>query len=466
VNGTLPAPQDQKAYPAWTAWAVLCAAACVRLLSVGEWSLWLDEETTIYFALNPDRPFPSSFPLYFWLLGALFDMTGVSVAAARLLTASIGIWTLWLLYRTATRFCGDQVALPALVLLSLSVGHVFWSQNIRYYVLLLAFQLLSIHAFLAAVDRPQIRAWAWAAVWFGLALASHLTAALLLPVYAAFVGWLVLHRASRRTLSRALVVVAVLVGLTAILWASWFGDFARMFSGSAPRGGVYAVRHMALYAGAPAVALAFLGALFGEPRNHGFVFFLLLGSVPAIGLLVVGSLDVWWPVWYHGFVALAGIAVMGGYGWQALTRRAPRWIVLTTGLGGAAASLALLVVYHTTAFGDRPRWKEAAMVVAADAASSPGAQRRIVAHFPSVIAHYLGVPPGETMQSSVVKPWMGLDNFQETAAYVIVLESDLPPRDRSWLRESCRELIRLPSRMIIRDRTVVAFLCETGLNAN
>jgi hypothetical protein len=453
-------------YPAWTAWAVLCAAAFVRLLSVGEWSLWLDEETTIYFAFNPDRPFPSSFPLYFRLLGGLFDVTGVSVPAARLLTASIGIWTLWLLYRTARRFCDDQIAVPALVLLSLSVGHVFWSQNIRYYVLLLAFELLSIHAFLSAVDGRRIGAWVWAAVWFGLALASHLTAALLLPVYAAFVGWLVLHRASRRTLSRALVVVAVLVGLTAILWASSFGDFATMFSGTAPRGGVYAVQHMVLYAGVPAVALAVVGVLFGEPRNHGFVFFLLLGSVPAVGLLVVGSLDVWWPVWYHGFVALAGIAVMGGYGWRALARRAPRWMVLTTGIGGAAASLALLAVYHTTAFGDRPRWKEAAMVVAAHAASSPNTRRAVVAHSPSVIAHYLGVPPGETMRSSAVKPWRGLDSVQEAAAYVIVLEADLPPRERLALHERCRELIRLPSRMIIRDRTVVAFLCETRTNAN
>jgi hypothetical protein len=64
------------------------------------------------------------------------------------------------------------------------------------------------------------------------------------------------------------------------------------------------------------------------------------------------------------------------------------------------------------------------------------------------------------MESSAVKPWTGSDSVQEVAAYVIVLEAQLSARDRSWLHENCGELIRLPSRMVIRDRTVVAFRCE------
>jgi hypothetical protein len=217
---------------------------------------------------------------------------------------------------------------------------------------------------------------------------------------------------------------------------------------------------MVLYTGVPAVALAFVGALVGQPRGHSFVFFLLLAVVPLLELVVIGWFGLWWPLWYHGFLAMAGLAVLGGYGWKALTERAPRWIVLTAGTGGAAASLALLAVYHTTAFGDRPRWKEAVAIVTADAASSSDA-RAILSHAPGVIAHYIGVPPGETMRSPAVKLWRGRDELGNAPAYVIVLEPELHAADRSWLHERCRQLIRLPSRMVIRDRTIVALRCQT-----
>jgi len=153
VNTAAARPPDDVPgpYPAWLPWAILLAAGALRLFRLGDWSLWFDEETSIYFALNPHKPFPRAFPLYFWVLGRVFEAAGVSVYSARLISALAGIATLWLAWRCIRRFAGDEVALPALVLLVLSPGHLFWSQSIRYYTLLLVFQIASVHAFLTAL---------------------------------------------------------------------------------------------------------------------------------------------------------------------------------------------------------------------------------------------------------------------------------------------------------------------------
>jgi hypothetical protein len=456
VDSPTPGPAG---FAGWVPWAILALAALARLLYIGEWSLWLDEETSVFFALNPDWPFPRSFPVYFWLVGALFQATGVSVVTARILTALIGVWTLWLLYRTARRFCGSGVAVPALALLSVSVGHLFWSQNIRYYVLVLAFQLLSIHAFLSAIERPRARTWILAALWFVLALATHLTAVLLLPVYATFIAWLAYRSTHRSTWATAAVLIAVFAGLSAMLLITWFGRFPIPITPDAPLAGLYITARLVLYTGLPAVALAATAVTLGWRTDRGFVFFVLLALIPLIELIVIRSTGLWFAVWYHALVASAGIAVVAGYGWDLLSRRAPVWATRAAGVALAAASLALMVVYYTVAHGDRPRWREAVLVVSrADAGRTPAA-RRIVGHSPGVLAHYLGIPPGETMGHPAVKQWQGHAQLGDEPAYVFVTEIDLPEADRAWLRSRCAEVVRLPSRMVVRDRTVVVFLC-------
>ena len=133
--------------------AVLLAATAMRLYGLGEWSLWEDEETTIFFSHHPERGFPTTFPVFFALLGWLYDITGVSVLAGRLLAAAFGVISLALTYLLARRFAGEGVALTAVVLVAVSPGHLFWSQSIRYYSLALCVQLASIWLLLEGTRR-------------------------------------------------------------------------------------------------------------------------------------------------------------------------------------------------------------------------------------------------------------------------------------------------------------------------
>src|SRR4029079_18304261 len=97
-------------YPAWLPWAILLAAGALRLFRLGDWSLWFDEETSIYFALNPRKPLPRAFPLYFWVLGRVFETAGVSVYSARLISALAGIATLLLARRCTRSVVGEKRA--------------------------------------------------------------------------------------------------------------------------------------------------------------------------------------------------------------------------------------------------------------------------------------------------------------------------------------------------------------------
>jgi len=162
----------------------------MRLYGLGEWSLWEDEETTIFFSHHPDQRFPRIFPVFFVLLGWLYDVTGVSVLAGRLLAASFGILSLALTYAIARRFAGERVALVALVLVALSPGHLFWSQSIRYYGLALCLQLASIWLLLEGARRLMPVLSIASAATLALAVATHISALLLLPGQAAYLLWL------------------------------------------------------------------------------------------------------------------------------------------------------------------------------------------------------------------------------------------------------------------------------------
>jgi predicted membrane-bound mannosyltransferase len=140
-------------YARWAPAAVFVLGAALRLYGLGEWSLWEDEETTIFFSYHPHRPFPNAFPTFFLILGHLFDYTGCSVLAGRLLSASFGIGSLALTYGIVRRFEEPRVALVALMAISVSPGHLFWSQSIRYYGLALAILL-------APASSPSRPSWA------------------------------------------------------------------------------------------------------------------------------------------------------------------------------------------------------------------------------------------------------------------------------------------------------------------
>ncbi len=456
-------------YPAWLPWAILLAGGALRLFRLGDWSLWFDEETSIYFTLNPHKPFPRAFPLYFWVLGRVFSAAGVSVYSARLFSALAGIATLWLAWRCIRRFAGDEVALPALVLLVLSPGHLFWSQSIRYYMLLMVFQIASIHAFLTALERRSLRWSSLTVGWLVLALLTNTTAALLVPVYVLAVVWVLASGRIARLVPWVAIVTTLAVVALAIAALTTLLTLHDQFGDQSTGRGVYLLMRFIGYAGMPAVALMLLALAFSRRPPTEFVCLALLSIVPVVELLVLRTTRLWGVAWYHGFIAFIGVAAMGGFGWKALAERLPRWALVGTGVGVIGASLVIVVSYFTTAHGDRPRWDEAAAVLRQHGVGPTATGVDVFSDAPGVIAYYLGVPPGETMGHPLVRrpPWTGKAGDASKAgdaigdSWFVVEERLVPSTWRQRLDRSCEPRGVFPAALIVRDRTVLVYHCSS-----
>jgi len=447
----------------WLPWAVLLAGAALRLSRLGDWSLWYDEETSVYFALNPDKPFPRAFPLYFRVLARVFAACGVSVYSARLLSALAGIITLWLAWRCVRRFAGDDVALPALVLLVLSPGHLFWSQSIRYYTLLLAFQIASLHAFLTALERRSLLWWSLTVGWLALGLLTNTTAALLVPVYVLAVVWTLASKRIPGRLSWAAVVTALTVVALAIAALTTLLTLHQQFGDQSTGYGSHLLLRVIVYAGMPAVALMLVALAFTRQAGAAFVCFALLSIVPILELVILQRTGLWSVAWYHGLIALIGMTAMGGYGWKTLAERLPRRALVGTGASLIGVSLVILVSYFTTAHGDRPRWKEAAAVLTQHRVGPMAAGVEVFSDAPGVIAFYLGVPPGETMGNRLVRrpPWTGKAGDEIGESWFVVEQRLLPSTWRHRLDRSCEPRGVFPGALIVRDRTVLVYHCPS-----
>src|SRR5690606_17106338 len=158
-------------------------------VGASEWSLWQDEETSIYFSQRTEKAFPSAFPLFFWILQGVYSITGISVLAGRLLSGAFGVVTIVQTYRVCRKYLTPEVGLIAAALLAMSLGHLFWSQSIRYYTMLAAVEMAALGMLFDGFESRRLWKLVAAGVLINVAMLVHFTAVLLVPVA---VGYLLL----------------------------------------------------------------------------------------------------------------------------------------------------------------------------------------------------------------------------------------------------------------------------------
>lgn len=361
----------------WCLCAITVLALALRLIGVGDWSLWIDEAHTWRDAtsaltgpggfLGSDR---AKYPLAFLLLRGLLALgLADSEAGLRAPFVAIGTLTVPLLGICGRRLIGSSPAVFAAALLAVHPWHVFWSQNARGYAVLVLVAVIAVDRAFAYVrhDRVIDLAIAWLAICVGAA--SHATGGML---GLGFVLFLVARKRKLDARRTTIVVVSAVVCLAAVLltikWLDLFGGFMRSKGSPLP---LHLVQTTGFYFGplpllAAVVGLWLLGHFGGRDRA------LLLGSllVATFGtLLVVGSM-----------MALAtaryAISVLPVVTWlaafatahvaSALLRapglaRAPRLAAAALPpLLLAAAHVLPLADYYTVHHGQRGRWREAA----------------------------------------------------------------------------------------------------------
>lgn len=222
---------------------ILLVAFGLRVYRLGDANLWWDEALAVWavrrglLSVTLWTAADVHPPLYFWSLWGWVQMVGESEFAMRLLSVALGVLTVAIVYRLGLLLGGRGVGLLASLLTALSRFHIWWSQEMRMYILAGLLGVLSLYLFLrwlrtltlSATARPsQERRWlllvGWVLATLGSLYTIFLMAALVLAQnVAALIAllWPQGYRKSRLLWQWALAQVAVLVGLAVWLSIAW-----------------------------------------------------------------------------------------------------------------------------------------------------------------------------------------------------------------------------------------------------
>ena len=301
--------------PRWELALVVTAtivATALRLPHLGKWSLWTDEMMSIQGAdyinssnalqLLPAMSF--GFSLFFYILKPVFAVLGISAWSARLVPALIGIISVPTLHAVARRALGPVVATVTTILLAVAPWHLAWSQNARFYTMLLLLYNVALFTIYRGLETDQPRLMALAIPIWAMALchtpdsdpASSRSCSPTPPRSSCCPLVDRLDCAdgrfgfSRCRCSCTLPTNSIALPAAGILWHRWSG-FAPSIHADAPdyrplRTSVRSLAGIVYYLGVPVCCQALFGAvhLLRDRRRAG-LFLLLSATVPLLVVL-------------------------------------------------------------------------------------------------------------------------------------------------------------------------------------
>ncbi|MGQ9681275.1 MAG: glycosyltransferase family 39 protein [Anaerolineae bacterium] len=159
-------------------WPIILLAFGLRLYRLGASNVWWDEGLAIWavrqswlqatlWTAQDVHP-----PLYFWHLWTWVRLAGESEFAARFLSALWGTLTVAVAYALAARLGGRRAGLLCALFLAVMRFHIWWSQEMRMYVLAALAATLTLYCAVrwlagqpAAADPDA--AWSRATFWLG-----------------------------------------------------------------------------------------------------------------------------------------------------------------------------------------------------------------------------------------------------------------------------------------------------------
>lgn len=132
--------------------AVLLLAVALRLYNLGEWDMWTDEVQTLWTSQSGqfrEGPMYRTAPLNFLLTGFAVGLLGPNELGSRLVPFLAGVLTVALFFPIMRRWIGGRAALFGMLVVALSMWHVYWSQTARHFALQTLLILGAVYAFLS-----------------------------------------------------------------------------------------------------------------------------------------------------------------------------------------------------------------------------------------------------------------------------------------------------------------------------
>lgn len=391
--------------------AVLAAigllALALRLFRLGDWSFWGDEFFTVS---GREDGFNYQFfrrSLASDLIQLAVRLLGPTEWAARLVPALIGALTVVLLYFLLKPFAPRAVSPLAALFLAVSPWHLYWSQNARFYTLLLLFGAVSAVFFYRGLEEDRPHFLILALVFLGLATRERLVALFLVPAFALYPLLILLLRLARPPglqWSRLLLFFAplVLMGIPFILpytrnFSAWMQNF-----GPATNSPLRILAGTVVYMTIPVAVLAVFAAVrLVLSRRRAGLFFGLVAVTPV--LLMMALSLVHYAANRYVFVSLVGWVVLAAWAVDDLFLQAVGGgKVLAAGVLAVVLAVCLVDIgfYFTEWKGNRQDWKGALVYIRER--MQPDDQ--VVVADVGLAEYYLGRQPLEYSQVDWVAP--------------------------------------------------------------
>jgi hypothetical protein len=193
----------------WVLGALVALAAAIRIVTIDNQSLWMDEALTAYEAhlpfgamVNTVAHVETTPPLYFVLIWLWAKVFGTGAVALRAISTLAGIALVPIAYLSARELVSRWAGVVAAALVTLNPFLIWYSQEARAYMLVATLTGASFLWFVRARQDPSRRNLAWWAACSSLAVMTHFFAGFAIAPEALWLLWLARTR---------VVVIAVAV---------------------------------------------------------------------------------------------------------------------------------------------------------------------------------------------------------------------------------------------------------------
>ena len=347
--------------------AITLTAAGLRMHRLGEWSFWLDEASTVSGTEDGFNYTWVRRSLATSLIQTSTQVLGLNEWSARLVPALIGIATVPILFFPLRRLFGVEVAMLACAMLAVSPWHLYWSQNARFYTLLLLFYSLALLLLYWAVEAKRPALALLAVALMVLATRERLLALFLVPVAAGYGVLLFALRFEDRRKLRGLLrlwwvaVPAVLLALFfagpyLLNWRDWLTGFGRVNNDP-----VWLAAGVVYYVGLPTVCLALGGSAYLLAQKNRAALYLAVSALLPLAALMLMSLFQYTANRY-AFITLPSWIILASLAAREMGRHLrgqARWLAAGVVLLLLVAPLADSALYFRYQNGNRDNWKAA-----------------------------------------------------------------------------------------------------------
>ncbi len=367
-------------WPKFTQYILLAGitllALALRLYKLGAFSFWYDEVITVNATRYLSEWPVLRLPINLVLIREAMALFNQSEWSARLAPALIGVISLPLLFFPIRRMFNTRIALITLLLLAVSPWHLYWSQNARFYTLLLLLYTLGLLLYFIGTEHGKLWVVLVSVLFLLFTIREKMSGfffVFVIPAY--WVLAMYLSDKKSKVLNWKFVVLlfapAVLFGFYDLYRVLLLGlpsmiiEFFEVFAGTPNHSPVRFLLSVIYRIGLPMFILGIFGGMYLIYQRSRAGLFASLGAVIPVALLFVLS-TILFTLDRYVFITLPFWAMLCAAAIEALIARsqgAAKFLAVGVFLLVTAVSLSDAVLYYEYQNGSRPDWRSAFTLV-------------------------------------------------------------------------------------------------------